>query len=251
MIRALPLAAFFTLMSGCTVPPLVPRTPMQAMRRAASSVERADTVMILLPGVKDRASVFQAKGFLTIVRRHKLRVDLIAADAHAGYYTSGTLMRRLHDDIIEPARRRGYRHIILVGVSMGGYGAIRYAETHPHEISLVVALSPFLGAGTIWHQLADVGDEGFVQTWKWLAGYPSDGQHTDHPPLLLGYGREDTLLKTDNELKELLPPQAVVTAFGGHVWGTWRKLFNELLDKRMIQVDESATEVNRPSPGRL
>jgi pimeloyl-ACP methyl ester carboxylesterase len=209
---------------------------------------RQHTALVFLPGRKDRAEVFEREGFFEAARRHGLTAELIAADAHTGYYVRGTLVRRLHNDVVEPARRRGDSRIILVGVSIGAYGAIRYAMAHPGTVSVLVLLSPFLGAGSAMREIAEAGDVDFDETWDWLKRYPKNDsaeqrEASGYPRIILGYGREDLFLKTDGELRELLPPQDVLTAFGAHLWSTWRALFEELLDKDLLALEpSSATE---------
>ena len=78
---------------------------------------RAETVVFFLPGRKDRASIFVDKGMFDIVREKHFPADLIGADAHAGYYERGAFERRFEVDLVEPARKHGYAHMIIVGVS--------------------------------------------------------------------------------------------------------------------------------------
>jgi pimeloyl-ACP methyl ester carboxylesterase len=219
--RALLLTALVA--TGCSHYPW-PRTPMGAIQRSAGGARQ--TLIVLLPGVKDRSRVFEDEGFIDAFRRHHTDADVIAADAHAGYYAWGTFERRLRRDVILPARKR-YRNIILVGVSLGGYGAVRYAMTHPNEICELVLLSPFLGAGPFLRKLAEAGDEDFRSTWDWLKGH-------DHPRIILGYGHEDVFLKTDAELGALLPASDVVTTTGVHVWSTWRALLEQILANDLL-----------------
>jgi pimeloyl-ACP methyl ester carboxylesterase len=207
---------------------------MRALARPASATARAETLLVFLPGRKDRARVFEAEGTFAEVQKRGLDADLLAADAHLGYYLRGTLVERLDRDVIEPARRRGYRRIVLVGVSMGGYGAIRYAMAHPGRVSTIVLLAPFLGAGPFMRDLAEAGDVDFEQTWRWLRGYPADAAAREalgYPRIVLGHGKQDLFLKTDDELAKLLPDEDVVTAFGAHEWLTWNKLLGEMLDR--------------------
>lgn len=165
---------------------------------------------------------------------------MLAADAHAGYYVRGSLIRQLHAEVIAPARKQGYRHLVLVGVSVGGYGAIRYAMAHPGEVETLVLLSPFLGAGPFMRELTEAGDEDFAQTWDWLRRYPREASAEQraaagYPSLILGYGEEDLfLLRAENQLRALLPQEDVVTTSGAHVWGTWRTLFKKILDKGLL-----------------
>ncbi|HEX4461211.1 MAG TPA: alpha/beta fold hydrolase, partial [Polyangia bacterium] len=190
------------------------------------------------PGRKDRARVFEDKGMFSIVREKQFPADLIGADAHAGYYERGTFERRFESDIVEPARKRGYAHLIVVGVSLGGYGAVRYAMRHPGRVETLVLLSPFLGAGSSMAELADADDPDFARTWEWLRRYPGEPRArvaAGYPHIVLGYADEDLLLRSDDELKKLLPPADVVTIpIGAHEWNAWRKLLGVVLDKHLM-----------------
>jgi pimeloyl-ACP methyl ester carboxylesterase len=187
---------------------------------------KTETVYVLLPGIRDHAKAFDRWGFIQAFQRRHTTADLIAANAHVGYYTEGVLLRRLHDDVIAPLAAR-YRRIVLIGVSMGGYGAIRYAMTYPGTIDTVVLFSPFLGAGPFMRRLADAGDEDFHQTWTWLHG-------PEHPRIILGYGHEDGFNLTNHRLAKLLPPVDVFAVTGTHLWRTWRRLLEEMLDRGLL-----------------
>lgn len=227
------------LTAGCAGSPR-PRTPMPVLRYTAEAPsQHSDTLLILLPGRKDRAEVFARERLVETIRAHAPSADVLATDAHAGYYTGGSLVRQLHAEVIEPARKRGYRHLILVGVSVGGYGAIRYAMAHPGQVEEIILLSPFLGTGPFMRELAEAGDEDFGQTWDYLKRYPKDASAAEraaagYPRLVLGYGEEDLFLHTDNQLRGLLPPGDVVTTGGAHVWGTWRGLLTKILEQGLL-----------------
>ena len=50
----------------------------------------------------------------------KLPYDMVAPNAHFGYYFGETLVNRLKVDIIDPSKVKGYENVWLVGASMGG-----------------------------------------------------------------------------------------------------------------------------------
>src|SRR4051794_25590280 len=120
--RLLPAAA--ALLAGCalTVPPT--RVPLDTMHFAAPCPAQA--LVVLLPGISLRPDEFVAEGFVDAVRQGRLAVDVVVAYAHRGYYDEGSLLRRLRDDVVLPARARGLPHVWLAGISLGGMGAIAY-----------------------------------------------------------------------------------------------------------------------------
>src|SRR5688500_4808363 len=112
------LLSLSALFGGCAyIRPT--REPMRMEVHAPLGPERARGVIVLLPGFGDRASTFAKQGFLGVLERRARAYDVVAADAHFGYYRKGTLVERLEHDIIGPLRAQGYREIWLAGASMG------------------------------------------------------------------------------------------------------------------------------------
>ncbi len=240
-VTALCLLGWVGCLGGC-IKDLEPRTPMPVIRyslAAGAHPHHSSTLIILLPGRRDRAPIFAREGFIDIMRRHGVSADLLAADAHIGYYRRGTLVRQLHEEVLEPALRHGYKHIILLGVSMGAYGAVRYAMVHPGKAETLVLLSPFLGAGPVNRDIAEAGDEDFEQTLHWLKQYPKDRTNAEraaagYPRIILGYGDEDLFPRINAELHALLPPVDVFTTPGAHLWGTWRALLEQIAGQGLL-----------------
>lgn len=217
---------------------------MPVIRYPVAGERRAATLVIFLPGRRDHASVFARNGLVEVVERAHIGADLIATDAHIGYYKSGSFVRQLHDEIIEPARQRNYRRIILIGVSMGGYGAVRYAMAHPGKVDTIVLLSPFLGAGPVGREIAEAGDEDFEQTRRWLLAYPKDKSDVErtaahYPRIILGRGEEDLFPITHAELRAALPQHDFFTTPGAHVWSTWHTLLEKILNAKVLTAPSS------------
>ena len=57
-----------------------------------------------LPGVFDVVEDYEAHGFLQAVRETGRAVDMLLVDAHLGYYAARTVLERLRQDVIDPAR---------------------------------------------------------------------------------------------------------------------------------------------------
>jgi hypothetical protein len=45
-----------------------------------------------------------------------VKADLVAVDAHLGYYYKRTIIDRLREDVLVPAKVQGYRRIVVVGI---------------------------------------------------------------------------------------------------------------------------------------
>jgi hypothetical protein len=87
-------------------------------------VREARELLVFLPGVFDVVEDYEAHGFLQAVRETGRAVDKLLVDAHLGYYAARTVLERLRQDVIGPARAR-YESIRLIGVSMGDWAPCR------------------------------------------------------------------------------------------------------------------------------
>ena len=75
--------------------------------------------------------------------RTKLDVNALLAvlDAHVGYYLDRNLVERVESAVIAPARRAGCRRTWMLGISLGGLGALLCARAIP-EVERVILLAP-------------------------------------------------------------------------------------------------------------
>ena len=203
---------------------------------AAPAQRQSDTLLILLPGRGDRGPDFGRHGFLEIGRGHGF--DMLAADAHWGYYMERNITQRLHQDIVRPARARGYEHIWLLGISAGGLGANLYARAHPQMIEGIILLAPYPGdddlvadierAGGLdqWSGSSAAGAPFQRATWRWLQ---DTTRERGQPRIVLGYGRDDRFAGAGDLLAARLPDDQVFTAEGGHRWPVWRRLWTDIV----------------------
>jgi len=217
--------------------------------------------LVFLPGYGDKPSAFEQHGLLRAARARGMVVDLVAVDAHLAYYEKGTLFTRLKEDVIDPAKAAGYKHIWLVGNSLGAYGSISYARHNPQDITGVVLLGPFLGEKKLADEIRQAGglrqwDPGPVgdatredwekQNWLWLKLRQKQGdfllwskdceqEKGCLPKIYLGYGKFDRFSRGQELLASLLPPEYVVALSGGHDWRTWEKAWNMILDRMIVK----------------
>ncbi|MBK8241052.1 MAG: alpha/beta hydrolase [Deltaproteobacteria bacterium] len=232
MLRARPFHLGLLLAIACAPKTTIPigTHPHPAGSPAAAS----RTLLVLLPGRGDLGEDYARHGF--VARAHaEAGVDVITVDAHFGYYADRTIRERLHEDVLAPARGR-YEHIWLLGISMGGIGALLTAEKYPDDVDGLLLIAPYLGrrrtieavmrAGGLakWQPPADLAwDE---RLWAWM-------KSTD-TPIYLAYGTEDFGARAHVVLAAALPKDRVLTAPGEHAWTAWTPLFDRLLD----EVDE-------------
>ncbi|HTF99786.1 MAG TPA: alpha/beta hydrolase [Nitrospirota bacterium] len=244
--------------AACLPPTTV---PIDAIRYPGSTAPAATMLLVFLPGRGDDMTVFKDKGLVDAVRTRGLDADMIAVNAHLGYYLEGTVFTRIKKDIIEPAKARGYHRIWLVGNSLGGYGSVSYARQFPEDIEGVVLLGPFLGKDEVIDEIKSAGgiskwhpseirkkteDEWDKQLWLWIKDNIEQEKfrRTDcdrgkacAPRVYLGYGSSDRFSGEQAYLASLLPPSHVKTIRGGHDWRTWGKLWSMFLDAGIFRND--------------
>jgi pimeloyl-ACP methyl ester carboxylesterase len=225
------LAAF--VISGCTIAPRT-ENPVPTIVPAADD-RKNKTLIIMLPGRGDRAISFRTAGFLAPIEGSDF--DVIAVDAHFGYYKERSLVSRLHEDVVVPAKENGYENIWLLGISMGGMGALLYAEQHPDIVDGVILLAPYLGDPGLAREIEDAGglaswsaeESSFmdheVAVWDWLKNSRIE---QDPVPVYLGYGNSDRFAGNYGALKGKVEGLRIYTEDGGHRWTTWFELWSRI-----------------------
>jgi pimeloyl-ACP methyl ester carboxylesterase len=214
--------------------------PINTVYFERSQTVQRHTLVVFLPGRGSGVSSFGEEGLVQELRRKRPELDMIGVEAHLGYYADRTLPVRLKEDVITPAKKLGYDDIWLVGISMGGLGAVLYDTAYPGDITGICLLSPYLGEGSIMQEITRAGG---LAAWQ-----PGAGQHLDQEReiwlklkayadnkksdsrVYLGYGTDDRFAETNGFFGQLLPAGQVVTAKGGHDWPTWRNLWDRMLE---------------------
>ena len=235
-------AAVAAWLTACSLVPRPAVVPMPTALERSRCTAEADTLLVLLPGRGMLPAEFAAEGFVAAVEERRLAVDVLRADAHLGYYDNERIVPRLREDVVGPAQARGFRAIWLVGISLGGFGALAYAGERPADLAGVVALAPYLGEREAIEEIAAAGglrdwagpalpartDLG-RRLWLSLKPYATAADPPDRPPLYLGYGLDDRLAPGHRLLAAALPGERVYTTAGGHDWPAWRRLWHGML----------------------
>ncbi len=232
--------------TGCAAlrPATVPLRTVDLARSAGAAGGRC--LAVLLPGRLDEPEKFRQAGFARAVESRRLRLDLVAVDAHLGYYRARTVVDRLREDVIAPARAAGYATIWIAGPSLGGLGSLLYLRDHPEDLAGVFAIAPYLGESSVieeieraggprqWRPPAALAENDLGrELWSWLGPWAGAAQPEPPIPLHLGWGTADGFDRANRMLAALLPPERVYTAPGGHDWKVWERLWEEFLDRTM------------------
>lgn len=223
-------------LQGCA-PYRSTKGPMNSVYDTLHCSSQPNTLIVFLPGAYDTPQDFIDHGFISAVRQQKIRADIQLVDAHMGYYTDQQILQRLENEVINPARAKGYTRIWFVGISLGGYGTMLYAMNHPQVIDGFFIMAPYMGARDIPAQIQKQGDlknwssevqgNADVDLWRWLQGYGT--AKTGLPEAYLGYGASDRFAQPNGVLANVLPPGHSFVIPGGHDWPVWQKLFDSFL----------------------
>ncbi len=195
--------------------PLLPAVAPLNVQRFGDA--RHSELMVFLPGIGDVLEDFERNGFVQALRDSARPADMVVADVHFGYYVRRSVLERLRVDVIEPARSCGYATIFLVGISLGGLGALLYAMEHPVDVQGLMLLAPYLGDSSLVKEIEDAGG---LKLWD------AGDVNVDDDPFAPG----NTLLG------DILPEHRVFTVRGGHDWQTWERLWQMFLAQRDSQL---------------
>jgi len=227
----------------------IARDPMPFLAFGDLGPERARGVIVLLPGFADAPQDFDRNGFVSILHKNAPEYDVVAADAHFGYYNKATLLDELHTNVIGPLVARGYRELWIVGISMGGHGAVAYARTYPERIKGLLLFAPYLGPDEVLQEVAQAGGicnynapdalprtrVGFAQAnFAWfkdvLCSNPAKAS------VWVGIGNSDQ--RQRELLRDVVPSDHYLVEPGGHDWSAWKPAL-ELISLRVF-ADASA-----------
>lgn len=232
------LIAAETLFQGCA-PSLPTKAPVDAIYYEYPDHREKQCLVIFLPGRGGDIKDFEKEGFIRTAREHGLSAGMVSVNMHFGYYEDRTIVTRLKQDVIEPAKARGHKHFWLVGTSMGGLGALLYTREHTEDVAGLFLIAPFLGEQSVIKEITEAGglnkwepvnigkDDYQRGLWQWLKLYTMTGQGL--PPLYLAYGLDDRFASAHKLLAQRLPETQVFTTGGGHDWSTWRPLWERFI----------------------
>lgn len=205
-------------------------------------------LVLMFPGVGDDGESYVDHGFVESLQDERRGVDIVTVDARRQYFGARTLLARIEKDVLVPARRRGYAQIWIVGLSMGGAGALLTARHFERDIDGLILFAPYLGhrrvigrikrAGGVRKWKPPVGRTTWtIDLWRWLRGYV---EAENRPRIYLASGTEDMWATAHQLLAEVVPAGHVFSRPGGHKWTVWSPLWRQMLDAGVIRTRPAA-----------
>lgn len=203
------------------------------------------TLVIVLPGYGGDATDMKERGIAHAIHTAWPHADVLLGNATFAYYREGNIITRLHEDVVEPARRAGYRRIWIAGASMGGLGALLYEREYPGTLAGIVLFAPFLGDPWVQQEVRLAGG---VRSWE-PGPLPADVTHAnvhrqiwkrvrawaERPELAkrvwVACGTDDFLRSASQLLATALPDGHFVEEPGGHTWKTWARLTRSIFSR--------------------
>jgi hypothetical protein len=212
---------------------------MKILTDLYDSSSRTETLLVLLPPSGSEIEDFYTQGFVDAVRQRGIQIDLMLADVTFQYLMDKTVVKALHEHVIQPAHATGYRKIWLAGISLGAFNALCYASEYASHLAGIHLMSPYPGMRDILAEIIDAGGPtAWAHTpttqqdgrawWYWLCQEADVGQW--QTPVYFGTGSEDRFMRGQRMLADLLPAERVRILPGSHTWPTWHMLWHDWLD---------------------
>ena len=233
------LAACVLALGGCAAGGDITR-PVPSTFVAAP--EPAHRLVVMLPGRGDSLQSMTDNGIAQRIQQQWPDADVVLTGLTMPFYQQGRVSQRLHDEVVEPARRAAYRQVWLAGISLGGMGALLYDREYPDQIDGLLLLSPYLGQPALQDEIRRAGGLAAWQPgppqaigpttferelWRYLKGWAVRPQRTQS--VWLAYGAGEPFRQPIELVTPLLPPGHVVMLPGRHNWTLWDQAMPQLL----------------------
>lgn len=208
---------------------------MRTLTDLAGTARRSPLTLALLSGTYSEPEDFVREGFPAAVRAHGIGADIVMAPVRAAWFADRSVVARIHDSVVAPARAAGAERIWLAGISLGGLAALAYAARHAGDLHGIVLISPYPATREVLRELDAAGglaswkpaatDEIDLEreAWRFLAS----GATTPEVHCYLASG--DRFAEGQRRMAGALVPGRVHELPGGHDWNAWRALWEEFL----------------------
>jgi Putative esterase len=202
--------------------------------------QQSRNLIILMPGAGETHEGFAQFGFIDEARKAFIDADILTVHSHYGYFTEMTVREAIHNDVVLPAKARGYESIWMGGISLGGFGSLIYAERYASQLEGLILIAPYIGnRGTY----AEIEKAGGLDVWQpdgvtefderkvWVMIKNYQATKTPTLPIHLLYGKQDRFAPFHQLVAHRLAVDKVIEVEGGHDWPTWQALWRQFVVK--------------------
>ncbi|MFC7406703.1 alpha/beta hydrolase [Georgenia alba] len=223
-----------------------PARAAQIGMASAAETEEPPPVLYLLHGLSDDATTWTRR---TSIERYATERGLAVVMPQVGrsFYVDtvggeryGTFLTEELPAVVQRFFRvsDAREDTFVTGLSMGGYGAMRWALTHPHRFAAAASLSGALDVATLQPHRADLfprifGEADIRGTEHDLLALLERADIAALPPLYAVCGTEDELLPTQEAFASAAERAGAdltaVTRPGRHEWGFWDATIQDVL----------------------
>jgi pimeloyl-ACP methyl ester carboxylesterase len=184
---------------------------MQTIFESARPGHLAPRRLLMLPAAYTGPGDFVREGFAAAVRGRCIELDLVFADPELAHVGDHSIIDRLHQELILPARACGCA-LWLGGISLGGFIALRCAAQFPQDIAGLCLFAPYLGShlmtgeiarahgAHLWEPDEAAEDDDELRIWRFIKTHDPGSM-----PIHLGLGREDRFADRHALLAAVLP----------------------------------------------
>ncbi|KGI78096.1 alpha/beta hydrolase [Oleiagrimonas soli] len=239
MLAAL-TAAF--LLGGCAAGGDITRPIPTAYIPAPQPAHR---LVVMLPGRGDDLAGLQRHRIAALIQQQWPDADVILTGLTMPFYLQGRAPQRLHDEVIAPAlAQHPHRQLWLMGISLGGMGALLYDRAYPKQAHGLLLLSPYLGDRAIRHEIQHAGGLAHWQPgppqpltsatfqrelWRYLQDWIDRPQRAR--TTWIAYGASERFRTSIALLTPVLPGDHVLERPGHHNWTLWTPAARQLLER--------------------
>ncbi len=209
---------------------------MRTILQTAGKPGRPALLLALLSGSYSEPEDFVSAGFPAAVKQHGMDADVLMVGTRAAWFADGSIVRRIRESVVAPAKARGNTSIWLAGISLGGLAALSYAARHEDDLSGILLISPYPATRDVLREVDAAGGlalwkpeippEGDLEreAWLWLATAARG-----HAPVYCYYTSGDRFATGQRRMAGAIDPGHVREMPGGHDWTAWTALWGQFL----------------------
>jgi hypothetical protein len=200
-----------------------------------SKVGGGNKMVIVLPDKSDTLRELRSSGIVDAIQRGMPDADVVLLEFTQNDYlkTRGSL--RVHEQIIQPAKARGYREFYLAGAGEGGMGVLSFERARPNAVQGLILMSPYMGDTALVREIKEAGGLGRWnpgplpsdintytaerENWRMIKSWITNRERTQDVWLICG--KDDRFYPAAEIIASILPRGNFVTPSGGDSWKVW------------------------------